>query len=81
MPCRSDEEEMQRPGSPNPVTPTKQPRNYGANHDNSVAVIALTQSDEEDESRPKQKRKRTPRVLATYEVVQRWVTGDRATQP
>ncbi len=35
--------------------------------------------DEEVEERPKQKRKRTLHVLAIYEVVQRWVTGDRAT--
>jgi hypothetical protein len=33
------------------------------------------------EERPKYKRKRAPGVLAIYEVVQRWVTGDKATQP
>jgi hypothetical protein len=81
MPCRSDDEEMQRPGSPNPVMPTKPPGNDGASHDNPDAENPLTQSDEKEEERPKQKRKRTPRVLAMYEVVQPWVTGDRATQP
>ncbi len=68
MPCRSDEEEMQRPGSPNPVSPMKQPLNDGACHDNSDAEIPLGQSDEEEKERPKQKRKRTSRVLAIYEV-------------
>ncbi len=84
MPCCSDEEEMQLPGSPNPVTPTKVtklPGNDGTCHDNPDAEIALTQFDEEEESRPKQKRRRAPRVLATYAVVQRWVTGGRATLP
>jgi hypothetical protein len=71
---------MQRPASPNPVTPTKPPRNDGAGHDNSDAEIPPTQSDEEVEERPKHKRKRTPRVLAICEVVQRWVNGDKATQ-
>ncbi len=47
-------------------------------HDSSDAEIALTQSDEEEKSLPKKKRKR---VLATFKVVQRWVTGDRAEQP
>ncbi len=78
---------MQRPqaGSPNlnAVTPTKLPRNDGAGHDNSDAETPLTHSDEEVEERPKQKtlRKRALHVLqvAIYEVVQRWVTGDRAT--
>ncbi len=84
MPCRSDDEEMQRPGSPNPVMPTKvtkPPRNDGAGHDNSDADIPLTQSDEEVEERPKQKRKCAPHVLVIYEVVQRWVTCDKGTQP
>jgi hypothetical protein len=71
---------MQRLGSQNPVTPMKPPRNDGASHDNPDAEIPLTQSDEEEEDRPKQKRKRAPRVLATYEIVQRWLTGDRAEQ-
>jgi hypothetical protein len=72
---------MQWPGSPNQFTPTKPPRNDGASHDNPDAEIAVTQSDEEGETRPKQKRKLAPRVLATYEVVQHWVTGNRAAQP
>ncbi len=82
MPCRPDEEEAQIPEPPNPVTPTKPPRSDRAGHDNSDAAIPLTQSDEKDKERWKQKRKRAMRVLAIYEVVQRWIkfTGDRATQ-
>ncbi len=58
MPCRSDEEEAQIPESLNPFTPTKPPRNDGAGYDNSDAEFPLTQSDEEEEERPKQRRKR-----------------------
>jgi hypothetical protein len=64
MPCRSDEEEAQIPEPPNPVTPTKSPLNAG--YDNSDAEIPLTQSDEEEEEHPKQKRNR---VIAEYELV------------
>jgi hypothetical protein len=78
MPCRSDEEEAQIPESPNPVTPTKPQRNDGAGHDNSDAEFPLTQSDEEEEERPIQKRKR---VIAEYELVKQWVTGERAVHP
>ncbi len=78
MSCRSDKEEAQIPESPNPITPTKPPRNDGAGYDNSDAEIPLTQSDEEEEERPKQKRKH---VVAEYELVKRWVTGERAVQP
>jgi hypothetical protein len=63
MPCLSDEEDAQIPESPNPVTPTKPPRNDGSRYDNSDAEFPLTQSDEEAEERPKQKRKR---VIAEY---------------
>ncbi len=52
-----------------------------ASHDNPDAEIARTQSNEDKESRPRQKRRRALRVLATYEVVQHWVTGYRAKQP
>jgi hypothetical protein len=78
MPCRSDEEEAQIPQPSNPVTPTKPPRNDGAGYDNSDAEFALTQSDEEQEERPKKKRKR---VIAEYELVKRWVIRERAVLP
>jgi hypothetical protein len=47
MPCRSDEEEMQLPRSPSPVTPTKPLRNDGASHDNPDAGRAINQSDDD----------------------------------
>jgi hypothetical protein len=72
---------MQSPGSPNPVTPTKPPGKDGAGYDNPDDEIVVIQSDEEEESRPKQNNRRALCVLVTYEVVQRWVTGGRATQP
>jgi hypothetical protein len=82
MPCRAWEEDAQITEllRVHPVTPTKQQGNLndGAGHDNSDAEIPVTQSDKEEELLPKKKRKR---VLATYEAVQRWVTGDRAKQP
>jgi hypothetical protein len=81
MPCRSDEEEAQIQEPPNPVTPTKPQHNDGACHNKSDAEIPLTGSNEEEEERPKQKRKCAPRVLAIYEVIQRWVTSNKATQP
>ncbi len=56
--CRSDEEEEQVSEPPNPVAPTKLPRNDGAGHYNSDAETPITQYDKEDEERPKQKRKR-----------------------
>jgi hypothetical protein len=56
MPCRPVEVEAQIPEQPNPVTPTKLPRNDGADYDNWDAEFPLTQSDEEEEERPKQNR-------------------------
>jgi hypothetical protein len=58
--------------------PTKLPRNDGAGDDNSDAEIPLTQSDEEEDERPKQKRKR---VVAEYELVKQWVTAEQAVLP
>ncbi len=78
MACWSDEEEAQIPEPPNPITPTKLPRNDGACYDNTDAELQLTQSDEEEEGRSKQKRKR---VVAEYELVKQWVTGERAVLP
>ncbi len=75
MPCRSDEEEAQITELPHPVAPTKLPGNDGGGHDISDAEILVTQPNEEEESLPKKKRKC---VLAMYDIVKRWVTGDRA---
>ncbi len=75
MPSRPWEENALVTDLTHPVTPTKPPGNDWAGHDNPDAEIALTQSDEE-ESLPKYMHRCTLHVLATYKVVQRWVTGD-----
>ncbi len=51
----------------------RNPRNDGAGYDNSDPEVSLTQSDEDEEERLKQKSKR---VIAEYELVKRWVTGE-----
>jgi hypothetical protein len=78
MPCQPDDEEAQISEPPNPVTPKELPLNDGAGYDNSDAEISLTQSDDEEEERPKQKRKG---VVAEYKLVKRWVTGEREVLP
>jgi hypothetical protein len=77
MPCRPWEEDAQINELPHLVTPTKPLGNDGVMRIR-MPKISLTQSDEGEESLPKKKRKR---VLATYYVVKRWVTGYRAEQP
>ena len=79
MPCRSSEEECQHPDAPDPVTPTKSLRNYGAQHDNPDAESSSAESDEDqgEEEEPVAPKKRT-RVLAQYVPVKRWITGERA---
>ncbi len=52
------------------------PRNDGAGYDN--AEFPRSQFDEEEEELPKQTRKRDD---AEYELVKRWVTGERAVLP
>ncbi len=47
MPCRSDEEEKQRPDSPAPVAPTKSLRNDGARHDNPEAENSSAESNDD----------------------------------
>ncbi len=49
-----------------------------AGYDNSNAEVSLTQSDEDEEERLKQKSKR---VIAEYKLVKRWVTGEQAVLP
>ena len=60
------------------LRPRKPPRIDGGGYDNSDAEIPLTPSDEEEKERPKQQRKS---VVAEYELVKRWVPGERAVQP
>ena len=73
MPCRPGEEFAQGPEPPNPVMPTDSTGNAGAGHADPDAE----NSDSESDLEAPQKQKRARTVLA-YEVVQRWVTGDRA---
>jgi hypothetical protein len=75
MPCRPDEYESQRLDAPDPVTPTKSLRNYGAGHDNMDS--AESDDDEGEEEEPVAPKKGT-RVLAQYMLVKRWVTGELA---
>ena len=73
MPCRPDETFAQGPEPPNPVMPSDSTGNDGAGHADPDAEN--TDSESDLEAPQKQKRART---LLAYEVVQRWVTGDRA---
>ena len=47
---------MQFIGTPDPVTPTKRPRNDGGGYDNSDAERSVSESDENEELTPKKKR-------------------------
>ena len=73
MPCNPEERFAQGPELPNPATPTKSTGNDGAGH----AEPDAENSDSESDLEAPQKQKRARTVLS-YEVVQRWVTGDRA---
>ena len=64
---------MQSPEPPNPVMPTESTGNDGAGH----AEPDAENTDDESDLEAPQKQKRPHTVLA-YEVVKRWVTGDRA---
>jgi hypothetical protein len=79
MPCQPWEEESQIPDAPDPVTPTKSLRNYGARHDNPDAESSSAESndDQGEEEKPVAPKKRT-RALAQYVLVKRWITGERA---
>jgi hypothetical protein len=79
MPCRPWEEESQIPHAPDPVTPTKSLRNYGARLDNPDAESSSAESEEDqgEEEEPVAPKKRK-RVLAQYVLVKRWITGERA---
>ena len=73
MPCRPEDEFAQGPELPNPAMPTDSTGNAGAGH----AEPDAENSDAESDLEAPQKRKRT-RTILSYEVVKRWVTGDRA---
>ncbi len=79
IPCRPWEEESQLTDAPNPVTPTKSLRHYGARHDNPYAECSSAESDEDqgEEEEPAAPKKRT-HVLVQYVLVKQWVTGKQA---
>jgi hypothetical protein len=68
-----------RPNRPDPVTPTKSLRNYGARHDNPDAKSSSAESNEDqgEEEEPVAPKKRT-RVLSQYVLVKQWITDKRA---
>ena len=76
MSCRPWEEPTPESDLPPPVTPTKQSRNDGASHADPDAEDPDQQSDQEEELGAT--KIRPPRHVLQYEVVKRWVTGDKA---
>ena len=76
MPNRPWEEPTPDSELPHPATPTKPSRNDGASHADSDAADPDPRSDEEEESGAKLIR--PPRHVLQYEVVKRWVTGEKA---
>ena len=78
MSCRPWEEPTPDSEPPHPVTLTKPSRNDGASHADSDAEDPDPRSDEEEELGAT--KIRPPRHVLTYEVVKRWVTGERALQ-
>ena len=78
MSCRPWKEPTPESEPPNPVTPTKATRNDGASHADSDAEDPDRRSDEEEELGAT--KIRPPRHVLQYEVVQRWVTGEKALQ-
>ncbi len=73
---------MPDPETPNPVTPTKPPRNARAGHDNPDAEISECQHDSDEPFRKKKKTqteiKKRERHLIVYVPIKRWLAGDRA---
>ena len=76
MPCRPEEQFAQGPEPEHPVTPTKPSGKHGASHADPDAEDADRRSDEEEVLGAK--KSRPSRHVLQYEVVKRWVTGDRA---
>ena len=78
MPYRPWEEPTPDSELPPPSTPTKSAGNDGASHADPDAEDPDRRSDEEEELGAK--KIRPPRHVLTYEVVKRWVTGEKALQ-
>ena len=76
MPYRPWEEATPDSELPPPSTPTKSAGNDGSGHADPDAEDPDRQSDEEEELGAK--KIRPPRHVLQYEVVKRWVTGEKA---
>ena len=76
MPYRPWEEATPDSEPPNPVSPTEPSRNDGVSRADPYAADPAAQSDEDEGLGAK--KIRPPRHVLQYEVVKRWVTGDRA---
>ena len=78
MSCRPWEEPTPDSELPPPSTPTKPAGNDGASHADPDAEDPDRQSDQEEELGAT--KIRPPRHVLQYEVVKRWVTGEKALQ-
>ena len=78
MSCRPWEEPAPVSEPENPVAHTKPSCNDGASHADPDAEDPSAQSDEEEELGVRKIRQ--PRHVLKYEVVKRWLTGERAKQ-
>ena len=76
MSCRPWEEPTPDSEPPHPVTPPRLSRNDGASRAHPDPEDPYRLSDEEEGIGAK--KPRPPRRVLTYEVVKRWVTGERA---
>ena len=76
MPCRPWEESAPVSEPDNPVMPTKPSHNDGASRADPYAEDPYRLSDEDEGLGAK--KPRPPRHVLQYEIVKRWVTGERA---
>jgi hypothetical protein len=82
MSCRPWEESAQDPETPNPVTPTKPPRNAMAGENNSDTENSECQSDSDEPFRKKMRirvdKQKREWHLIVYVPITRWPIGERA---
>jgi hypothetical protein len=82
MSCRPWEESVPDPETPNPVTPTKPPRNAWAGQDNPDAENLECQYDSDEPFLKKRKTltetKKLEWHLIVYVPIKQWLTGERA---
>jgi hypothetical protein len=84
MSCRPWEESSPDPETPNPVTPTKPPRNAEAGQDNPDVKSSECQYDSNEpfrkkrKSRTETKKRELHLIVYLYVPIKRWLTDDRA---